>query len=504
MICPRRPTTRTRSFPSLRMVAIRTAALNFSVTMSRRTERFAGKGLYLIVCCLVLSSGDSSRARFPWVRARGGSSTGARVEGSPNRLGRCARIGRVHDGGNDRDPGDAVSREQARILRGNTADRKHGEARTFDDLVEKMERQDGLFGFRRTWEKRTYGQVIGARGHRGLLVPRLAIDCHAYDRPRSQDQSRGPRRRILAAHVDTVRAETPRLFRVVVHEKRYVVSIAHAADASGRLGPFLGGVNAFVPQLHDRVASFERLPHNREESIHRPFRGRHQIHAAEAPRSSTRAAQVISPERARLKAIQNGSRSAGRNTRPRSQHGRPFFVNVPMSTAGIPFLWRPSRTFAAAPGSVAIKRVPSLIASRGSMPNSFETPATAGSTRTFDRSTSTPRPEAWAISQTAFRTPPSVASCIAQTPWLRSPTEAAAASASSTVLMDSNRARAREVISAPSFRFTRSGKVFARIAVASNAAVFVTRRRLPGRAMSAVTQPTFMAIARNVAPPTIG
>src|SRR5207237_5064591 len=55
----------------------------------------------------------------------------------------------------------------------------------------------------------------------------------------------------------------------------------------------------------------------------------------------------------------------------------------------------------------------------------FGTSATAGSTMTFVRSTSTPRPEAWAISHTAFRTPPSVASCMARTPSPPSPTQPA-------------------------------------------------------------------------------
>src|SRR5437879_3024701 len=49
-----------------------------------------------------------------------------------------------------------------------------------------------------------------------------------------------------------------------------------------------------------------------------------------------------------------------------------------------------------------------------------------------------------------------------------------------------------------------SGNVFERIAVASSAAVLVTRSRFPGFARFAVTQPAFGAIARNVAPPTIG
>src|SRR5438445_10620300 len=159
MMCPRRPTTRTRSspwlnsntevpstfvrlaFPSLRMVAMRTAALNFSVTMSRRTEGFGGKGLYLIVCCPMSSIRDSSRARFPCVRARRGSGASARGEGPPNLLRRPTRIGRVHDCGDDHDSGDAVLREPARVLRGHASNRKDGKARTVHDLVEKAAAQ---------------------------------------------------------------------------------------------------------------------------------------------------------------------------------------------------------------------------------------------------------------------------------------------------------------------------------------------------------------------------
>src|SRR2546428_237214 len=137
-----------------------------------------------------------------------------------------------------------------------------------------------------------------------------------------------------------------------------------------------------------------------------------------------------------------------------------------MSSARICSFFKRAMTSDTASGSTAITRVPSLIASNGSMPKTFETAATAGSTWTLARFTSTPSPEACAISQTAFRTPPSVASCIAQTPPLRTPTEAAA-NASSTVLIESNRTRARFVTSAPSFRSIRSGNVFERIAVAA-------------------------------------
>src|SRR2546430_9930371 len=225
MMCPRRPTTRTRSspwlnsntevpstfvrfaFPSLRMVAMRTAALNFSVTISRRTEGFAGNGLYLIVCCPMSSKRDSSRARFPCVRARGGSGASARIEGPPNLLRGLTRIGRVHDRGDDRNSGDAVLRETAGVLLGNASNRKDGKAGTLHDLVEKAERQDRLLGFRGAGRKRSHGQVVCARARSCFLFPCVAIHRHANDRPRSEDQSGGSGGRILAAYVDAVRPE---------------------------------------------------------------------------------------------------------------------------------------------------------------------------------------------------------------------------------------------------------------------------------------------------------
>src|SRR5437879_10069506 len=88
MMWPRRPTTWTRSafwgnsktvvpstdvrfdFPSLRIVAIRIVALNFSVTMSRRTEGFAHRGRYLIVWRWMFPC-DGSFARAFSSRARG-------------------------------------------------------------------------------------------------------------------------------------------------------------------------------------------------------------------------------------------------------------------------------------------------------------------------------------------------------------------------------------------------------------------------------------------------
>src|SRR5438132_1278427 len=303
--------------------------------------------------------------------------------------------------------------------------------------------------------------------------------------------------------MDAVGGHSAGKLRVVVHEERDIVAATKFPKSASRFGPFFRRVGSFVSKLHERNSAFERSRDGRDHARHGALRRRDEVHPVKAPRLSVRRAQAISPASARLKAIQNGSRSAGRNGWPRSRQGCPLFENAPMLVARMPFRFSLATTSVAAFSSTAIRRVPSLIASSGSIPNTFETSATAGSTCTFARSTSTPRPEACAISQTAFRTPPSVASCIAHTPPSRRPTDAAA-SASSTVLIDSKRARARFVTSAPTFRSAISGNVFERIAVASSAAVLVTRSRFPGFARFAVTQPAFGAIARNVAPPTIG
>src|SRR2546430_37108 len=291
--------------------------------------------------------------------------------------------------------------------------------------------------------------------------------------------------------MDAVGGHSAGKLRVVVHEERDIVAATKFPKSASRFGPFFRRVGSFVSKLHERNSAFERSRDGRDHARHGALRRRDEVHPVKPPRLSVRRAQAISPASARLKAIQNGSRSAGRNGWPRSRQGCPLFENAPMLVARIPFRFSLATTSVAAFSSTAIRRVPSLIASSGSIPNTFETSATAGSTCTFARSTSTPRPEACAISQTAFRTPPSVASCIAHTPPSRRPTDAAA-SASSTVLIDSKRARARFVTSAPTFRSAISGNVFERIAVASSAAVLVTRSQFPGFARFA--GPTAMSL----------
>src|SRR5712691_4966629 len=159
MMWPRRPTTCTRSspwvnsktgvpstyerfdFPPLRIVAIRTEALNFSVTMSRRTERFARKGLYLTVCRWMFRPGIrrarvSSSARAP--RASRARSPRKRTT---DRLGRVSWIRCVHDRRYHGYAGDPVARQQAGVLRIHPANGEHGERRVVHDCVEDVQRQ---------------------------------------------------------------------------------------------------------------------------------------------------------------------------------------------------------------------------------------------------------------------------------------------------------------------------------------------------------------------------
>src|SRR3990170_3969386 len=83
MMCPRRPMTWTRScpfansktgvpsmyarfdVPSLRIVAMRTAALNFSVTIRRRTESLRRDGLYITICGSLRNPKASHARAFP-------------------------------------------------------------------------------------------------------------------------------------------------------------------------------------------------------------------------------------------------------------------------------------------------------------------------------------------------------------------------------------------------------------------------------------------------------
>src|SRR3989442_5844368 len=178
MMWPRRPTTCTRSspwansktgvpstydrfdFPPLRIVAIRIEALNFSVTMSRRTERLARKGLYLTVCRWMF------RTMIP--RARVSSSARARHASRARRLGkrtsdcfrRVSRIRCVHDGRYHGHAGDPVPRQDGRVLGVHAADSEHGERRTLHDAVYDVQRQSTLLGLCRAWEAQSGGEGI--------------------------------------------------------------------------------------------------------------------------------------------------------------------------------------------------------------------------------------------------------------------------------------------------------------------------------------------------------
>src|SRR5256712_8598946 len=176
MMWPRRPTTWTRSpawgnsktvvpstdvrfdFPSLRIVAIRIAALNFSVTMSRRTEGFAHWGLYLIVwrwmspCDGFLARAFSPRGREP---SRSGSA--ALGEGAPDCLGSPSRIRGVHDCGHDCDARDAVAGEDASAFPCGPSNRENGEPRTADDRIADLPRNDAFLRRRPAGERQGYG-----------------------------------------------------------------------------------------------------------------------------------------------------------------------------------------------------------------------------------------------------------------------------------------------------------------------------------------------------------
>src|SRR5256885_16330087 len=130
MMWPRSPTTWTRSspwansktgvpstydrfdFPPLRIVAIRIEALNFSVTMSRRTERFARKGLYLTVCRWMFGPMIPRARVSSSERAPRASLARYDEERTSNRFGRPARCRGFHDCGDDRHTRYAVRREE--------------------------------------------------------------------------------------------------------------------------------------------------------------------------------------------------------------------------------------------------------------------------------------------------------------------------------------------------------------------------------------------------------
>src|SRR5213083_411856 len=286
MMWPRRPTTCTRSsawvnsktgvpstyvrfdFPPLRIVAIRTEALNFSVTMSRRTERFARKGLYLTVCRwmflpMIPRARVSSSVRAPRTsRARGGR------ESASNRFCSVSRIWGFHDCRNDRDARDSVPCEEGRVRRVHPTDCEHGQRRASDDRIQDVHRQQGLFGFCRTREERSDGDVVGAgRRSRGLLAW-LPIDRDADDRLRSEDRPRDSRRGIVSPDMDAVGFHPTSERRIVVHEKRDPKVTRDLPETSTRFGLLLRRVDPLVSQLHHGDASLERRRHRLQQVRH--------------------------------------------------------------------------------------------------------------------------------------------------------------------------------------------------------------------------------------------
>src|SRR5213594_2731547 len=270
MMWPRRPTTCTRSspcansktgvpstydrfdFPPLRIVAIRTEALNFSVTMSRRTERFASKGLYLTVCRWMF---------WPMLpRARVSSSV------------RAARIPGFHDGGDDRHTGDAMPREEGCVLRGHPADGEHGQRRTVDDRVEDPHRQHGLFGLRRAREERSHGNIVSAGFGGRRLLARFPVDRDANHRLRSEHRPRDPRGWIVTSNVNAVGIHPAGELRIVVHEKRDSKLAREVAQSPTRFGPLRRGVDALVPASAGGDASLASRGPPRPQPRHRFLR----------------------------------------------------------------------------------------------------------------------------------------------------------------------------------------------------------------------------------------
>src|SRR2546426_2896717 len=238
MMCPRRPTTWTRSspwvnsktgvpstydrfdFPPLRIVAIRIEALNFSVTMSRRTERLARKGLYLTVCRwmfrpVIPRARVSSSARAP--RASRARSPRKRKS---DRFRRMSWIRCVHDGRDYSHAGDPVAGQEAGVLRIHPADGEHGERRPVHDRVEDVQRQYGLLRLCRAWKERSAGEVIRAAVRGGRLFAWPAVHCDADDCLRSEHCPRDPWGGIVASDVAPARARRASGFRSAVTRKR--------------------------------------------------------------------------------------------------------------------------------------------------------------------------------------------------------------------------------------------------------------------------------------------
>src|SRR5712691_4266910 len=275
MMWPRRPTTWTRSspwansktgvpstyarfdFPPLRIVAIRTEALNFSVTMSRRTERFARKGLYLTVCrwmfwAMIPRARVPSGARAP----RASQARGAR-ESTSNRFCRPSWIRSLHDCGDDGHTGDPMPGEDGCILGIHATDYEQRQRRTVDDRVEDVQRQDGLLGLCRAREERPDRNVVGAafRG-RGLLTW-FSVDRDADDRLRSEDRPRDPRGWVVSSHVNAVCVHPAGELRIVVHQKRDSKSAREVSQTPTRFGPFQWRVDALVSELNGGDATLE-------------------------------------------------------------------------------------------------------------------------------------------------------------------------------------------------------------------------------------------------------
>src|SRR2546430_45753 len=290
MMWPRRPTTCTRSsawvnsktgvpstyvrfdFPPLRIVAIRTEALNFSVTMSRRTERFARKGLYLTVCRWMFGPMIPRARVSSSVRAPRASRARCAEERTSNRFGRPSRIRGFHDCGDDGHTRDAVPRQEGCVLRGYPADGEHGQRRTVDDCVEDPHRQHGLFGLRRAGEERSHGNIVRAGfGGRGLLA-RFPVDRDADHRLRTEHRPRDPRGWIVTSNVNAVGIHPAGELRIVVHEKRDSQLAPQVAPSPTRFGPLLRREDAPVPALDGGDATLESRGDDGPQARHRFLR----------------------------------------------------------------------------------------------------------------------------------------------------------------------------------------------------------------------------------------